>query len=109
MASWVLFTTTYEFWKERIKKNIDIDDFNFFILVSIFPLVSLFLIITFGYFNPRYDKNRAVPYSLLAIVIYFVLVKALGDSLSLHALYVVPGIWILSTYILYAKTVKKEY
>ncbi len=104
-----IFTNTYEYWKNNIKKNIDIDDLTFYILTSVFPLVSLFLVITFGYFNPRYEKNRAVLYSLVAVVSYYVLIKAIGDKILLHALYIIPIIWIIGTYILYSKTIKKEY
>jgi len=104
-----VFTNTYEYWKNNIKKNIDIDDLTFYILTSLFPLVSLFLVITFGYFNPRYEKNRAIVYSLIAVVLYYVLIKAIGDKLLLHTLYIIPTIWIIGTYILYSKTIKKEY
>ena len=104
-----VFTNSYEYWKENIQKKIDIDDLTFYILTSLFPLVSLFLVITFGYFNPRYEKNRAVFYSLISIVLYYVLIKSIGDKILLHALYVIPTIWVLGTYILYSKTIQKEY
>ena len=103
------FTNSYEFWEKSIKKNSDIDDLTFYILTSLFPLLSLFLVITFGYFNPRYEKNRAVMYSLISVVLYYVLIKIIGDKLFLNALYIVPIIWICGTYILYSRTIKKEY
>lgn len=104
-----IFTNSYEYWKNNIEKNTDVDDLTFFILTSLFPLLSLFLVITFGYFNPRYEKNRAVFYSLTAVVLYYVLIKSIGDKILLHALYVIPTIWLIATYILYSKTIKKEY
>lgn len=103
------FTTTYDYWKVKIKKGEDIDDFTFFILTSIFPTISLFLVIAFGYFNPRYEKNKAVMYSLIAVVIYYVIAKPLGKELELHSLYILPLIWLVGTYYIYSKTVKKEY
>ncbi|MAD42858.1 MAG: permease [Arcobacter sp.] len=104
-----VFTTTYAYWKDRLQRNVDIDDLSFFVLTSLFPVLSLFLVITFGYFNPRYEKNRAVSYSLMAVVLYYVLIKAIGDSILLHALYLIPILWLVGTYYLYTKTVKKEY
>jgi len=104
-----IFTTTYNFWETRLKRGSDVDDFTFFILTSLFPVLSLFLVVTFGYFNPRYEKNRAVMYSLVSIVFYYVIVKAIDDKISLHILYVVPLIWLGLTYTLYTRTVKKEY
>lgn len=104
-----IFTNSYEYWKKNIHENIDIDEFVFFILISLFPFLSLFLVITFGYFNPRYENNRAVFYTLIAIVLYYVLIKSIGNKLLLHTLYVMPIFWLTGTYILYFKTVKKEY
>lgn len=104
-----IFTNTYSYWKDRLQRGVDIDDLSFFVLTSLFPVLSLFLVITFGYFNPRYEKNRAVTYSLISVVLYYVLIKAIGDSIFLHALYLIPIIWLSSTYYLYTKTVQKEY
>ena len=104
-----IFTDTYTYWKQNIEKKTNLDDLTFFILTSIFPLISLFLVITFGYFNPRYEKNRAVFYSLIAVVLYYVLIKIIGDKILLHALYIIPTVWLIGTYILYSQTIKKEY
>lgn len=104
-----IFTTTFDYWKKNLKVNRDIDDLTFYVLTSLFPLLSLFLVITFGYFNPRYEKNRAVTYCLIAVVLYYVLIKAIGDKILLHAIYIIPIIWLITTYILYSRTVKKEY
>ena len=65
--------------------------------------------ITFGYFNPRYEKNRAVSFSLIAVVLYYVLIKIVGDKILLHAIYIIPIIWLSGSYFLYSKTIKKEY
>ena len=104
-----IFTTSYDYWKDKISKGRDIDDLTFYVLTSLFPVLSLFLVISFGYFNPRYEKNRAVSYSLVSVVLYYILIKAIGDSLLLHSLYLIPIIWLGITYLLYTRTVKKEY
>ncbi|WP_066221470.1 LptF/LptG family permease [Aliarcobacter cryaerophilus] len=105
----LVFSTSLNYWILSLKYNLDNDSFVFFILTSIFPLISLFLVITFGYFNPRYEKNRAVAYSIGAVILYYVLIKYIGDRLLLHSLYIIPTIWIIASYILYSKTIKKEY
>ncbi|OCL87518.1 putative permease YjgP/YjgQ family protein [Aliarcobacter thereius] len=103
------FKNSYKFWKNNLKKNKDIDDFTFFILTSIFPLISLFLVVVFGYFNPRYEKNKTTAYAVIAVVLYYILIKYIGDNLLLHSIYIIPIIWIIASYILYSKTIKKEY
>ncbi|MFY9084653.1 LptF/LptG family permease [Aliarcobacter cryaerophilus] len=105
----LVFSTSLNYWILSLKYNLDNDSFVFFILTSIFPLISLMLVITFGYFNPRYEKNRAVAYSIGAVILYYVLIKYIGDRLLLHSLYIIPTIWIIASYILYSKTIKKEY
>lgn len=105
----LVFSTSLNYWILSLEYNLDNDSFVFFILTSIFPLISLMLVITFGYFNPRYEKNRAVAYSIGAVVLYYVLIKYIGDRLLLHSLYIIPTIWIIASYILYSKTIKKEY
>lgn len=105
----LVFSTSLNYWILSLKYNLDNDSFVFFILTSIFPLISLMLVITFGYFNPRYEKNRAVAYSIGAVVLYYVIIKFVGDRLLLHSLYIIPTIWIIASYILYSKTIKKEY
>ncbi|MFW0694688.1 permease, partial [Aliarcobacter butzleri] len=69
----------------------------------------LLLVIFFGYVNTRYEKNRAIMYSLISIVFYYVLVKSLGNKIFLHTLYIIPILWLSGTYFLYSKTIKKEY
>ena len=104
-----MFTTTYDFWENQLSNNRDIDDFNLYVLMSIFPLISSFLIISFGYFNPRYEKNRAVMKSIIAIVIYYAVVMIIKDKMALHALYFIPIMWIIGSYYYYSNTIKKEY
>lgn len=103
------FTNPYDFWKRKIEKKDDIDDLTFYILTSIFPIISLFLIISFGYYNPRYEKNRAIAYSLVAIVFYYIVAKSISGSHPITAIYVLPVIWFSITYFIYNRTIRKEY
>ena len=84
------FTTSYEYWQKKLLNDSSKENFAFNILISIFPLISLFFIVYAGYYNPRYEKNRAVFFSLIAVVLYYVLIKIIGDKILLHALYLIP-------------------
>lgn len=103
------FDTPISFWKNKLKKNDDIDKMTFYVLTSIFPFISLFLVIAFGYFNPRYEKNHSVSYAVLFVVLYYVLVDFLAKKFFLNALYVIPVIWVCATYFIYTRRVKKVY
>jgi lipopolysaccharide export system permease protein len=104
-----VFTNPYDYWKEKFRIDEDVDDFVFFILISIFPTISLYFIITFGYFNPRYEKNRAVSNSIITIVLYYIISKPLSDSQPFAVLVILPILWIATSYIMYSKSIKKEY
>ncbi len=103
------FTTSYEYWKKWLSQDKDIDKFTFYILTSLFPVISLFLVISFGYFNPRYEKNRAVTFSLISVVLYYSIMEPLTENLLLNSLYVVPLCWLIGTFIYYTKSVKQQY
>ena len=104
------YSTSYKFWKDTLQEDIsDANKFAFYILISLFPLLSLFLILVFGYFNPRYEKSKVILYSLLTIILYYFLAKQLSDIFLLHSLYILPFSWLVISYILYSKTTAKKY
>ncbi len=103
------FTTSYAFWKKWLSQGEDYEKFTYYILTSLFPVLSLFLVISFGYFNPRYEKNRAIAFCLISVVIYYILMEMVTESILLHSLYFIPLIWVLGTYFIYLRSVKKQY
>ncbi len=103
------FTSSYDYWKTNLESSSRVDKFTFYILTSIFPLLSLFLVISFGYFNPRYEKNRAVAFCMVSVIIYYIFMQLITETMLLHSLYIVPLGWIIATYFVYIKSVKKQY
>jgi len=103
------FTSIIHNWKQLINNKDDASDFIFNLLFSLFPLISLFYIIIFGYYNPRYEKNKATLYSSILIVIFFIITKKLVVINPFVFLIAFPTIWIAVSYILYTQTVKKRY
>ena len=103
------FTNPINHWLFLLKYNQDIDNFVFYILISIFPLFSLLLVISFGYFNPRYDDNKAISWAISFILIYYISSYYLSKNILLNALYIVPTIWFFITYVVYTIKIKKFY
>lgn len=98
-----------KYWS-NIQKNKGLaEDFSFNILVSIFPLISLLFMLVFGYFNPRYEKNRAVLYTGITLVFFFIFIKQAININPFLSIYIIPIFWIFISYILYSKTVKELY
>jgi len=104
-----VFNNPLDHWKYKFKHKQNIDDFNFYALTSIFPLLSLLLVISFGYFNPRYEKNRAVMFAVSFVILFYVGSDYLSKHIMFNALYVVPVFWLALTYYVYTKRVKEFY
>lgn len=104
-----VYTNMYDYWEKRIKIYGDGDKFVFYILTSIFPLISLFAVISFGYFNPRYDKNRSVVLGVSFAVLYYIFADYLSKNIFFTSLYSLPFIWFFFTYYLYKRNIQKVY
>lgn len=104
-----VFTDPIGYWKEKFGRNLNIDNFVFYSLTSVFPLLSLLLVIAFGYFNPRYEKNRAIMFAVSFVILYYVSVDYLAKHIFFHSLYLVPIIWFGITYFIYSKRTKEFY
>jgi len=104
------FINSYFYWKHHLKDgNSEQQKFSYYILLSLFPLLSLLIAVNYGYYNPRYEKSRAVPWCAFYIVIYYTLISFLTKGIFLHSLYLVPIGWMILSYILYTRSVKKQY
>lgn len=97
------------YWENRMGENEDIDKFTFYILASLFPILSLFLVVSFGYFNPRYEKNKATMYAISFVIIYYVCSDYLSKHIFLNSLYIVPIVWLAITYFVYTRKIKELY
>lgn len=103
------FTTAYAFWIENLQRKTQLDRFSFYILVSLFPLISLFLVISFGYYNPRYEKNRSIGLSIVCIVLYYICSDYAVKTIMLHSLYLIPFLWLVFCYTVYVKKIRQAY
>lgn len=81
----------------------------FAILSSIFPLISIFFVVFIGYYNPRYEKNRATIFALSITTIFLVLSHRLSKELGLEILVYIPIIWILLSMIAYKIKIRPHY
>ena len=103
------YTNMYDYWKDGVLSKRDANKFTFYILVSFFPLLSMFFIVIFGYYNPRYEKNRAVLVGIVISIIYFILVDFLSKKIFYYTFILVPFIWLLASLYLYRKKILKVY
>lgn len=101
------FVNPKEYWQRVMSE--DEDKFVFYILTSLFPVLSLFLVIAFGYFNPRYEKNKAAIYGISFVLIYYICADYLAKHIFMNSLYIVPVVWLIITYYVYVRKIKELY
>ena len=103
------FNDLLTYWKNRKKQDSYMSYFTFSVLSALFPLISILFIINFGFYNPRYDKNRSVAYSIITTVIFLIISRELSKTVGLQSLYSFPFIWIFISYIYYRVKIKNYF
>ncbi|WP_304543517.1 LptF/LptG family permease [Sulfurimonas microaerophilic] len=108
-ASLKTYQMPLEFWSNdegrKKKDRLLITD----TLLSLFPLLSIFLIVSIGVVHARHQKSKIYLYIFLGIIIYYGAAMSLHRTLGYHTIYLVALAWILSTYLIYRKTIAKRF
>ncbi|RLA82513.1 MAG: permease, partial [Epsilonproteobacteria bacterium] len=97
------------YWDDRNSNLSKSKDFTFSILISLFPLVSIFFILATGYFNPRYNTNKTTILSTLVLVTFVVFANKISWIYPNASLIFLPMFWFIIGYIYYHLTTKKLY
>ncbi len=91
------------YWRSKnranSKKHMMITD----VLISLFPIMSLFMMLSIGILNIRHNKANVYLYIFLSILIYYGSIIGLINIISYYTIPVVILIWTISTYLIYKK------
>jgi lipopolysaccharide export system permease protein len=79
------------------------------LFLSMLPFISLIFYIALGYYNPRYQKNKATIISIGLIVLYIVVMSKFAAMRNLNLLLLLPFLWIIISIIIYRIRVKPYY
>lgn len=98
-----------EYWissaNAKKKKRMFITD----IILSLFPLLSLFLVVAIGIVHARHQKSRIYLYLFLGVVIFYGATFGLQKALGFYTIPVVVITWIIATYIFYKKNIVNRF
>jgi lipopolysaccharide export system permease protein len=105
--------TTYkqplQYWlsKENAgrKKHVLIKD----TLLSLFPLITLFLIASIGIVQVRHQKSKVYLYLFIIIVLYYGMTIGLEKVFQYYTIPVVALSWLILTYTLYRKVIVHKF
>ena len=97
------YQSATEYWGEEEKKLIT----N--ILLSFFPVLGLFLVLSIGIVHVRHQRAKVYLYMFLGIIVYYGLAFSLGGVLHFYAIPAVLLPWIIITYTLYRKQIVAKF
>jgi lipopolysaccharide export system permease protein len=78
-------------------------------LLSLFPLISLFLVVSLGVIHVRHKQSMVYLYLFLAILMFYGATLGLQKALVYYTIPVVLFVWLSVTYIIYRKTILSRF
>ena len=103
------YKTPFEYWLPEHPSKKKQRTFTMNILLSIFPLLSLFLIASIGIVHARHQKGKVYLFLFLTILIYDTLAMGLITILSKYTVPVVTLAWLIVTYVIYKKHIVSKF
>jgi len=98
-----------EYWTSNYRRKNKNKKIVYGTLFSIYPISSLFFILSLGIINARHQKSKIYFYLFLGVIFYFVPTLTLQKALGFYTIPVVLTLWIITTYLFYKKTVLKRF
>ncbi|NPA66194.1 MAG: LptF/LptG family permease [Epsilonproteobacteria bacterium] len=98
-----------DYWTSDYRRKNKDKKIVFGILFSLFPITSLYFILSLGILNARHQKSKIYLYLFLGIMFYFIPTLTLQKILGFYTIPVVLTMWIVSTYLLYKRTILKRF
>lgn len=92
------------YWKDD-KKHYKRNRLITYILFTMFPLISLFLILSIGIVHIRHQKGKIYLYLFLSVAIFYGTTLGLQKELAFYTVPLVSITWLIVTYIIYRKTI----
>ncbi len=94
---------TKDYWIENRAK------FYYYLLISLSPLLLIILYISFGIYNPRYQKNRSAFYILASILLIYIPAIITRKLDNIYFLFGVLLFWIILSIFIFKNKILKRY
>jgi lipopolysaccharide export system permease protein len=79
------------------------------VLISLFPLFSLYMVFVIGIINTRHQKTYTYSYIFATTILYFTSIFVLAKAIFLWTFALVIPLWWIGSYLLYRQTILKKY
>ena len=98
-----------EYWRSKTlykkKKHLLIRN----TLLSLFPIITLFFVVSFGVVHVRHQKSKIYLFMFLTILFYYGGIISLEKYFGFYTIPVVAIFWLLISYLYYRKTIVKKF
>ena len=78
-------------------------------LMSLFPIVTLFLIVSFGVVHARHQKSKIYLFLFLTILLYYSGLLAVEKYLGFYTIAAIFFGWLFGSYLFYRKTIVRKF
>lgn len=78
-------------------------------LLSLFPLISLFLVVALGVVHARHQKRWIYLWLFISIIVFYSSAMLLGKQLGFHAIWIVACGWLAVTFFIYRRLVGSRF
>jgi len=103
------YQNAIEYWKDDDINHYKREKLITYMLISIFPILNLFLIASIGIVHIRHQKGKIYLFLFLGIVLYYGVALGLQKALIFYTVPTVFVVWLASTYMLYRKTIVSRF
>jgi len=101
----ITYKSAIDYWKTDNKRHIKRRMLITNTLLSLFPLLSLFLVASIGIVHVRHQKGKVYLYLFLSIVVFYGAALGLQKLFLYYTIPIVAITWIIATYTIYKKTI----
>ncbi|MFT7004732.1 MAG: lipopolysaccharide export system permease protein [Sulfurimonas sp.] len=99
------YKTPLQYWLSDERRDSKIHMMITDTLLSLFPIISLFLVASIGIVHVRHQKGRIYLYLFLAVLLFYGSTLGLQKVLVYYTIPTVAIIWLIASYLLYRRTI----
>lgn len=103
------YETTLEYWRSDIRASNKKKAIITNSLLSLFPLISLFLVVAIGVVHIRHQSSFVYLYLFGSVILYYGATLGLQELLSYYTIPVVSITWLVVSYTIYRKKIVNKF
>ncbi|MFK5937423.1 MAG: LptF/LptG family permease [Sulfurimonas sp.] len=103
------YRAALDYWTSNERANVKRHMIITNTLLSLFPLMSLFLVASIGIVNTRHQKSRTYLYIFISIVLFYGLTLGIQKIFIYYTIPIILLSWLIVTYIIYKKTIVNRF